>query len=722
MYHYQSKMKCSTLILWIIYLALVLNVLEFIAVSGQKPASCQERQHPQPPGRKCQKQCENDEDCVSKKKSCQCDGICGLSCIKHNQECGPLANIPHGRVEIKPNNRFGAVAQYFCEEGYKLRGDQALVCQGDETWSGTIPQCSEDRSASKVGCSPAPDIPNAVHDGSPGRNRYNMGDMLNYKCKPEFKLNRDAVVRAWCVGGGQTGWVGPNMTCIPQEAGCAPLEDIQNGWVEQDSSRGVEVVAKYHCKRGFFLAGREERKCVAGGKWEGVPPSCEEVTCDQPPTIENAQHDGDPTHLKFPSGQQLFYTCAYGYYADGQPRAMCSGEGKWIGLTLLCSPRSCGFPGDIDNGWRTGYAFTYPNKVNFYCHDGFELVGVGYRTCQADGQWSGDKPICEPVTCQNLIAPVYGRMIGSGTGYGTVIRFECDDGYKVIGSSERRCLADRTWGGQTAKCEEINCGWPSPFYNGYLIGHKTTVGSTIFFSCNTRTSFEGETFQTVCMETGKWSNQPPICWGQCQIPAIPNATLNGGRELVYVNHGTVVHFQCKGGLIPRDSSSMRCNNGTWSVTAECMPAPCPSPPPHVHNGMRVFLGQEHGFKAKYKCFAGYRLTGMNGTYLTCEFGDWQGGRPHCEEFYCPNPGTIEHGKVYKKVPRGRFDFKPYMQTIRHGDRLQYDCDEGFRITGPGGATCVNGQWQPPLAGTKCTPAIHPPFRKLWTPIPTIKTV
>jgi hypothetical protein len=66
-----------------------------------------------------------------------------------DQECGPLANIPHGRVEIKPNNRFGAVAQYFCEEGYKLRGDQALVCQGDETWSGTIPQCSEDRSASK---------------------------------------------------------------------------------------------------------------------------------------------------------------------------------------------------------------------------------------------------------------------------------------------------------------------------------------------------------------------------------------------------------------------------------------------------------------------------------------------------------------------------------------------------------------------------------------------
>ena len=28
---------------------------------------------------------------------------------------------------------------------------------------------------------------------------------------------------------------------------------------------------------------------------------------------------------------------------------------------------------------------------------------------------------------------------------------------------------------------EINCGWPKPFYNGYLIGQDTTVGAIIFF-------------------------------------------------------------------------------------------------------------------------------------------------------------------------------------------------------------------------------------------------
>ena len=55
--------------------------------------------------------------------------------------------------------------------------------------------------------------------------------------------------------------------------------------------------------------------------------------------------------------------------------------------------------------------------------------------------------------------------------------------------------------------------------------------------------------------------------------------------------------------------------------------------------------------------------------------------------------------------------------------LEYECDKGFRIEGPGGATCVDGKWQPPLDDpeTKCVPALHPPFIKLWTPLPNLYT-
>ena len=61
------------------------------------------------------------------------------------------------------------------------------------------------------------------------------------------------------------------------------------------------------------------------------------VTCEKPPDVENAVHDGDPNIGTYPSGKQLLYTCDYGYYANGEARAMCNGEGQWVGLTLLCT-------------------------------------------------------------------------------------------------------------------------------------------------------------------------------------------------------------------------------------------------------------------------------------------------------------------------------------------------------------------------------------------------
>ena len=60
-------------------------------------------------------------------------------------------------------------------------------------------------------------------------------------------------------------------------------------------------------------------------------------------------------------------------------------------------------------------------------------------------------------------------------------------------------------------------------------------------------------------------------------------------------------------------------------------APCTSSPPHVHNGMRIFVGKGHGFQAKYRCFPGFKLTGMNSSYLMCNYGEWVGGHPHCQE-------------------------------------------------------------------------------------------
>ncbi|XP_069119974.1 protein lev-9-like [Argopecten irradians] len=733
--------------------------------------------------RVCKKKCQNGT-CASPRKDCLCDGACGKSCILRNMKCTSLQKrITHGSVQIVPYNMFGAVARYSCDEGYEISGGARRVCQGDGQWSNEEPKCivSSSEVTGNTECGPPPVINNAKHDREPWRMSYEQGVMLQYECDPGFTSNRGSIFRAWCV---RSGWVGPNMTC--SHAGC-PLYNttIHNGRIIPPIQITTGAILQYICNDGFFLAGREERECLADGTWGGREPSCEKVTCGSPPVIENAIIVGMETRGTFSFEQELTYACDQGYEMEGDPRAMCDTDGDWtwLGNPLQCTPINCGFPGNLVNGWQSGHLFFFGETVMYHCNDGYELIGQSTQTCEENGKWSGSLPnciekcgppptvehavilgqeaggtfsfeqqltyaceqgydmegdpratcnmdgdwtwegnrfLCRPVECPILLPPPNGTMVGSGNAFGTAIRFTCKAGLQLSGSVQRRCQADKTWSGDPAHCQEVNCRWPEPFYNGYVLGETTTVGSELFFSCNVRTNFKGVSLSTRCLETGEWSSPPPTCWGQCEVPTILNASLEKYREGEWVRSGLYLEYQCQNGLVPDVTNRVQCHNGTWSSMPRCVPSACPRPPPHVDYGLRVFDGLRHNSRAKYICRNGFRLRGMpsDNSFLTCKFGLWTGGRPVCEEFYCPNPGTIANGKIYKNGLRAIFDFRHYIKTIRHGDRILFKCKEGFVLEGPSGATCVNGQWRPPISDPdhKCKPATHAPFPKLWIPL------
>ncbi len=62
-----------------------------------------------------------------------------------------------------------------------------------------------------------------------------------------------------------------------------------------------------------------------------------EGKCGEPPVVEHATRDGPVGQKNYPLGTQLTYTCAPGYSLDGFFRAMCVGEGRWVGPRLTCS-------------------------------------------------------------------------------------------------------------------------------------------------------------------------------------------------------------------------------------------------------------------------------------------------------------------------------------------------------------------------------------------------
>lgn len=54
----------------------------------------------------------------------------------------------------------------------------------------------------------------------------------------------------------------------------------------------------------------------------------------------------------------------------------------------------CGDPGTPWHGYLHGSYFHFNSKVTFSCRPQHHLEGDKQRTCQVDGQWSGEQPKC----------------------------------------------------------------------------------------------------------------------------------------------------------------------------------------------------------------------------------------------------------------------------------------------------------------------------------------
>ena len=48
----------------------------------------------------------------------------------------------------------------------------------------------------------------------------------------------------------------------------------------------------------------------------------------------------------------------------------------------------------IANGAVVATGFVVGETLTYSCHDGYVLQGNAVRTCQSDGTWSGQEPVC----------------------------------------------------------------------------------------------------------------------------------------------------------------------------------------------------------------------------------------------------------------------------------------------------------------------------------------
>lgn len=181
------------------------------------------------------------------------------------------------------------------------------------------------------------------------------------------------------------------------------------------------------------------------------------VYCMNPPLVQHATHNGAPDKIHFPLETVLKYSCYPGYLTVGFAHAKCflyNDTAQWFGPDVTCKAIRCSQPEEVPNGDVDRKCQTFGCRISYSCRAGYELVGRQHRYCQADGSWSPRiLPECVPIQCEVPANPVNGRAVYSSVTYNSLISYECNYGYMLIGDSVRRCERNKMWTGTEPHCK-----------------------------------------------------------------------------------------------------------------------------------------------------------------------------------------------------------------------------------------------------------------------------
>nr|XP_057922474.1 sushi, von Willebrand factor type A, EGF and pentraxin domain-containing protein 1 isoform X2 [Doryrhamphus excisus] len=653
--------------------------------------------------------------------------------------CGPPPDVSFGGPSSSSQPFvFNSVVSYKCMDGFTLRKERTVSCLSSGQWSIPYPECIP------VECPQPVEISNGIVDV---QGLMYLSKAL-YSCKTGYNLVGNATVLC-----GEKGlWIGGVPSCRPIE--CSPPKQTPNGKVVFTKLQFGHS-ATYSCRRGYHLQGPETLKCLASGEWDLRPPVCMQISCTPPQPIENGFVEGQDHGF----GVTIFYSCFPGFQLVGQDHLTCE-EFGWSSAVPVCVPSDCGLPPHIDFGDYVrvtelgagspgDLSFLQGTLIEYRCHKGYDLTTPTRLVCQEDGSWNGTAPSCVPAECVTPPTPEHGQVNVTDTSLGSTVTYTCKEGYELEGDPVRQCLSGQLWTKDPPVCRPISCGDPGPLANGTAHGTAFVYPEVLRYKCNPGFVIKGSD-HIVCQADGKWNGQKPLCKSvSCGTPELPSDVTFKGKDYVYNKE---IELSCKPGFIIKGKSVSVCQaDGTWSHDSPtCVPAQCEKPS-SVSNG-RV-LGSEYGFnsKVKYQCDEGYTMNG-DPTRVCQSDGLWDKPAPRCDIISCDPPEDISHGFLNGSsfnyddiveyvcfdgyevvgdpvlrcsaqgfwigtVPQCRpcvcaLPVLKFGAVLGHnracGDRVQFQCDDGYKLLGPAQSVCEKGGvWSPgvPVCGRgRCTVA------------------
>lgn len=308
--------------------------------------------------------------------------------------------------------------------------------------------------------------------------------------------------------------------------------------------------------------------------------------CVRPYMVQNSWVNLTETNRGlFPVGTVLQYSCDPGYLPDGPSILTCTAVGRWTSDPPHCIRSGACLPlSKPENGGYTCHPtpcrmFAHGTVIEFFCDEGFILTGdYYYLTCQ-DGQWDGPMQIsCVSQGCIRPSTVQHGSTNLTDTNrnlfpVGTVLQYNCDQGYLPDGPSILTCTSLGHWSSEPPLCVHSDgCIRPSTVQHGSTNLTETNrssfpVGTVLEYLCDPGYLPDGPNILT-CTTLGHWSSQPPRCVRSdvCQSPYQPE---NGGytchpSTCGRLSHGTVIEYFCDEGYILKgDYKYLTCQYGEW---------------------------------------------------------------------------------------------------------------------------------------------------------------
>ncbi|KAJ6652259.1 hypothetical protein lerEdw1_012928 [Lerista edwardsae] len=400
----------------------------------------------------------------------------------------------------------------------------------------------------------------------------------------------------------------------------------------------------------------------------------------------------------FPVGTTVKYLCRPGYakHPGLNASATCLGNHKWSEAQEFCKRRSCGYPGEPENGQLiVPEDFLLGSTVNYICNEGHKQIGQSSRRCVVSGRrltWTGEVPLCQPISCSAPPDVRHGKHTGMHINdffYAMSVTYTCEEGYPLVGNASIHCTTkdgiNGVWSGRVY-CGAIQCFAPQMPANGKHSREDSEVftsGVFVKYSCKPGYNLIGET-TIYCTESGTWNATAPKCEAvQCQAPPyIQNGTHNNMEATLFTS-GMSVKYTCDPGSVLLGEATIYCTaSGTWSSPSpHCKVGSCGRP---VRLNFAELANEDKekdsfpiGTTMNYFCRPGYAKDPGLRASVTCLMNQkWDEAQEFCKRKSCGNPGEPENGRLI--VP----------DDIYFGSTVHYICDEGHKQIGQASRQCV----------------------------------